>query len=91
VDLACRISVPGQAAHIAHITDLSLGGASILNGPLLPIGRRGMLEPDHGGVVLPFTVRGIEAGVMHVAFELDAAAETKFSPVLERLTRGVAA
>lgn len=90
-DLACRVSAPDQIAHAARVADLSLGGASIHGGPLLTIGTRGMLELSGTGVTLPFTVRSPSDGAMRVAFTLDAATEGAFLPVLQRLTRGIAA
>jgi hypothetical protein len=54
-------------------------------------GERGTLDVDGVGFPLPFQVRRMEAGALHVAFELSDAVAARFEPIPERLSRRRAA
>ena len=88
VDLPCRVSVPGQAAFTARVTDISEGGANVREGSSLPPGTRGTLHIDGIGFALPSVVRSSEGDTLHLIFELDEGTANKFRPALERLTLG---
>jgi methyl-accepting chemotaxis protein len=91
VDLPCRISASGGGAAAARITDFSAGGACVRDGPAMRTGERGTLDVDGVGFPLPFQVRRMEAGALHVAFELSDAVAARFEPIPERLSRRRAA
>jgi methyl-accepting chemotaxis protein len=91
VELPCRLSVSGQPPCSAHITNISEGGAAVRGGPSLSAGTRGTLHLDSLGSALSFTVRSSQDDTLRVTFELDAAAATKFRPLLERLAQSRAA
>jgi len=90
LDLPCRLAVGGQS-HAARITDLSDGGAAISGAPAMPPGTRGSLSADAVGIALPFTVRGVDGTLIHLAFELDAAAAARFKGTAARLIQRRAA
>ncbi|MGA3401740.1 MAG: methyl-accepting chemotaxis protein [Acetobacteraceae bacterium] len=76
VDLACRMTVPGEGTCTARVSDISEGGACIRGGPSLPVGAGGTLGLDGIGFPLPFTVRSHLDDALHVAFALDAGKAT---------------
>ena len=84
-DLACQVTVAGNSS-TARIADLSEHGASVRGGPALPVGSRGTLLIDNVGFTLPFSVRAVADGVLHMAFELDEATAARFRPMPERLS-----
>ncbi|HTI83755.1 MAG TPA: hypothetical protein VL614_25165, partial [Acetobacteraceae bacterium] len=49
------------------------------------VGGRGTLDINGVDFSVPFDVRAVEGDIMHVAFDLDAAAAAKFETVIERL------
>jgi methyl-accepting chemotaxis protein len=85
VNLGCRLSAPGLGTHNAQVIDLSEGGAAISGAPSLPVGARGSLEVDRIGMKLPFIVRSADAGLAHLAFELDAADAARFAQMLKQI------
>jgi hypothetical protein len=89
VDRPGRLTVAGRPSGVARVIDLSEGGASLRDAPVLPPGTTGMLEID--GVMLPFRALAEEAGLLHIVFMADAAAAAAFRPILARLGRPIAA
>ena len=87
VDLACRLNSAGQATCEARVCDLSRGGALIVGAPELAPGSRGTLTLDAFPQPLAWRVvdSGKDDGMLHVAFELDAATALAFRDVPERL------
>jgi methyl-accepting chemotaxis protein len=85
VNLSCRLSASGTGSRNVKIADLSEGGASIGDGPALTPGTRGTLDIDRLGVPLPFVVRSNEDGLLHLAFDPDAAAAGKLAQLLAQL------
>ena len=91
VDLACRLTVAGQAFG-ARVADLSrLRRLRLRGAPELPAGRGGALGIDGVGFSLPFTVKLSDGNSLHVAFALDATAAAAFSGIPERLAQRRAA
>ena len=90
MSLPCRI-MAGGGSHAARVTDLSTGGARIEDGPVLGVGDRGSLDINGVGFHLPFRVRHAEAGILHVALDLDATTAARFEPIPEQLARRKAA
>jgi methyl-accepting chemotaxis protein len=84
VNLACRLSVPGQAAFPGRLTDISEGGATVRGAPPLPVGTRAELQLDAIGFGLPCSVHRTEAGSMHLGFAFDDATAARFRPLVER-------
>jgi methyl-accepting chemotaxis protein len=85
VDLACRVSVPGQATRTARVSDISEGGACVRGGPALVVGGSGSLAFDGVGSPVPFTVRSCADDELHVAFGLESEAVAGFTAFLERI------
>jgi methyl-accepting chemotaxis protein len=90
IDLPCRIVVGGKT-HQARLVDLSDGGAHIRDAPALTVGARGTLAIDGVQMPLPFVSHEHVAGMLHVAFTLDAAATAAMQGTAERLSRKIAA
>jgi methyl-accepting chemotaxis protein len=90
VDLPCRVTAAGQD-QAARVTDISEGGVAIRGAPPLQPGTRLALHIDAVGYALPCVVRGTDDGMLHVAFELDAAGAAKVAPILARLSERRAA
>jgi methyl-accepting chemotaxis protein len=91
MNLPCRITAGSHGAHPARVIDISEGGASIQDGPELSPGMSGTLSLDGVAAALPFRVREFVDGVAHVELTLDETAAAAFRPVLQRLTRSLAA
>ena len=87
VDLPCQVTIPGQSAIAARVTDISEGGACIVGGPPLTMGAGGKLAVDGIGFPLPFTVRSQQDDALHVAFAPDAGTAAALRSLLEDLTR----
>ncbi|HZB93072.1 MAG TPA: methyl-accepting chemotaxis protein [Stellaceae bacterium] len=85
VDLPCRMSVAGGAEFAARVTDLSEGGASVRSEETVVSGATGTLQVDGVHMKLPFAVRAGGRGLLHLAFQLDAAGATAFRTVLDGL------
>jgi methyl-accepting chemotaxis protein len=85
VDLACRLSVPGQPAREARVGDISEGGACVRGGPVMAVGENGSLGFAGVGFPVPFRVRSRADDELHVAFALDAAAAVTFRTWLDRM------
>ena len=83
-DLNCRVTIAGHSSP-AHVADLSEHGAYVRNGPSVSVGARGTLAMDSVGFALPFSVRAVEDGVLHLAFELDEATAARFRAIPEQL------
>jgi methyl-accepting chemotaxis protein len=90
-DLPCQILRPGTAPHAARVINLSVGGAFLIESPPMQPGERGTLEISAVGFPLPFAVRGMTAGKLHIEFDLDAATAARFAEIPERLGRRTAA
>ncbi len=84
-DLPCRLSIGGQSS-TARIADLSMHGAYICSGPIVPAGTRGTLTVDSIGFPLQFTIRATENDGLHLMFELDDATAARFAPILKKLS-----
>jgi methyl-accepting chemotaxis protein len=91
VDIACRVTMTGQAERTARVVDLSQGGARIEGAGSVPVGSSGTLALDGTETGLPFTVRDNSGGGLGVAFEPGPLAAATLRPVLERLTPRLAA
>ena len=83
MNLACRIRDGARPEQAARVVDLSEGGASIAEAPPLAAGTSGSLMLDAVGVPLPFTVVRAEAGLLRVAFRLDATAAGRLRSLLD--------
>jgi methyl-accepting chemotaxis protein len=90
-DSPCHVSVAGQAAQAARITDISRVGASIRGGPSLHPGSVGMLRLDGAGFDLRFIVRGRDGDALHVMFELDETSAGRLEAFLAHLGTSQAA
>ena len=90
VDVACVVSI-GEQTVPARVVDLSTGGAHLRDGPKAAVASRGTLMLDGVDLRLPFVVRSVEDGGLHVAFELDARTAERFSSIPERMTMALAA
>jgi methyl-accepting chemotaxis protein len=90
-DLACRMTSSSGGSRAVRISDLSVGGACILDAQPMTDGDRGTLDIPGVGFALPFRVRRIEAGETHVAFDLNEAQTARFAQVPEQLARRRAA
>jgi methyl-accepting chemotaxis protein len=82
VDLACQVRDGGRGEQAARVIDLSDGGASIADGPAMTPGSSGSLVLERTGSAIPFTVRHVDNGVLHVAFRLDEAASGRLRALL---------
>jgi methyl-accepting chemotaxis protein len=91
VDLRCRLSVPGQAAGTARVTDISEAGARVRGGPSVQLGTRGTMHLDAAGCDLPFVVREAEGDALRVTFEMDESSAARFRLFLDRLDASRAA
>jgi len=89
-ELPCRIAAGGQS-YDARIADLSDGGAALTGAPALAAGTHGSLSADAIGMAVPFIVRGSDDKLLHLAFELDAAAAARFQGTAARLAQRRAA
>ena len=85
VNLSCRLSGGAVGMHSARVIDLSVGGAAISEGQMLPAGIRGRLEVDQIAMPLPFRVLSTDGRLMHVTFELDAEATDRLAGMLEQM------
>jgi methyl-accepting chemotaxis protein len=88
--MTCQLSIGGRSS-TAHVADLSERGASISDGPTVPVGTRGTLTMGSADLALPFIVRAVDGAALHVAFELDEATAARFRSMPERLMRRIAA
>jgi methyl-accepting chemotaxis protein len=85
VDIACRLLIGGSSS-IARLADLSLRGALARDAPTASVGTKGTLTMDGVDLTLPFSVRSVQNGALHLAFELDAASTARLESVIERLS-----
>ncbi len=90
VDLACDLSIPGQASHAARVVDLSKSGASVRDAPPLPLGATGTLRIE-GLSPIPFDVGGSQPDGLRVAFDPADAEATGLGALLTRLRQDAAA
>jgi methyl-accepting chemotaxis protein len=86
-DMACRIAASGASTATARLVDISEGGACIAAASPMRIGETGTLEVNGVGNPLPFAVRSLEGGRLHVAFALNAAAVASVTVFVEELRR----
>jgi hypothetical protein len=84
-DTPCEVTIGGQAWG-ERVINLSSGGAAMTASRPVTTGSGGTLRMTALGVDLPFSVRRAEEGVMHVAFNLDAATRERLDAMLERMT-----
>ena len=84
-DLTCRLTVGSHGTPNGCVVDLSEGGAQIECSAKLAVGMAGTLSLDGLSVVLPFTVRYAEAGLVGVAFQPDQNAAAALRSFLERM------
>src|SRR5437870_5631551 len=68
----------------ARVEDLSEGGARVVGGPVLSIGARGSVTVDGMGFPLPFIVRGMGGGKLHLGFDVDAETRVKLASIVPR-------
>jgi hypothetical protein len=89
-DLAASLAIADRGARDVRVSDISIGGACVRGAPDIGLGARGVLRL--GGVPpLPCRVRASEEDGLHLAFELDHAAEAALNSLLDRLTLPAAA
>ena len=91
VDRACRLVLAGGMVSPGRVTDLSEGGARVVASAQLAVGQSGALGLDDVPGTLPFKVVEQEAGVIRLAFALDADSAARLRVVLEGLERRAAA
>jgi hypothetical protein len=85
VDLPCRLSVLGQGAHGARLSDISEAGACVRGGPSLPVGTSGTLGLDGVGFPVPFSVVACAEGDLHVKFTPDSASSGSLAAAVQGL------
>jgi methyl-accepting chemotaxis protein len=85
VNLTCRLSGEGFAAHSARVIDLSAGGAAVAGAPTITAGARGRLEVDRIAMPLPIVVLSTSEGLTHVTFDLDSAGSEELARMLEHM------
>ena len=85
VDLPCHITTPGEPVHQARMTNISDGGALIVDGPSLSVGVSGSVKVDGLSAALPFVVRYVAMNELRVAFRADEATQAQLLPFLERM------
>lgn len=90
IDLACQLTI-GGSVHSARVCDLSAGGAAVSGAASVPAGARGAMTIEGHNTPLSFVAKDHVDGVLHVAFELDAAEATRLMAMLERLGQRQAA
>jgi methyl-accepting chemotaxis protein len=90
VDVSCRLIVGGET-YAGRAASLSEGGARVRGGGPLQTGARGTLGLDGAAMPLPFVVQAVEAGSLHLAFDLDDAAAASLRGLLERVAERNAA
>jgi len=91
VDLAASLVIADRGARDVRVSDISVGGACVRGAQALAVGERAVLRLDGAMVPLPCTVRALEEDGLHLAFELDHAAEAALASLLDRLTLPTAA
>jgi hypothetical protein len=79
------MTVAGLAGGVAHVVDLSEGGACLRGAPAMRPGATGTIDLDGVGFPLPFRVLREAAGLAHVVLTLDAEAAAALRAVLARL------
>jgi methyl-accepting chemotaxis protein len=85
IDMPCRLSTAGRSS-VEYVADLSERGAYVCDAPPLAVGTRGDLSIDGVDFALPFSVRCVEDGGLHLAFELDETTAKRFQPLPEQLS-----
>ncbi len=83
-DLTCRIDLADRSFE-GHLDDLSEHGACVRGQETVPVGTRGTLTLLKLNVALPFSVRAVDAGILHLAFELDSATAAKLRAIVDNL------
>ena len=87
----CQVSIPGQKAHAARVTDISAGGACVRDGPNLRVGAHGTLAIDGLTTPLPFDVRCADQQGLHLKFDLNDKEAACLQVMLATLGQGAAA
>jgi methyl-accepting chemotaxis protein len=90
VDLPCQITLGGQTQPV-RLMDLSDGGACVQGAPATTPEARGVLAIQGVADRLPVVVRQQAEGLLHLAFDLDAATAERFRGMPERLAQRRAA
>ena len=85
VDLSCHVAVPGEPVRQARVTNISGGGALIVEGPSLSVGVSGTINIAGLGTALPFVVRYAGMNELGIAFRADDAAEAQLTSFLQRI------
>ncbi len=85
VDLSCHVAVPGEPVRQARVTNISGGGALIVEGPSLSVGVSGTINIAGLGTALPFVVRYAGMNELGIAFRADDAAEVQLTSFLQRI------
>jgi hypothetical protein len=67
------------------MTNISDGGALIVDGPSLSVGVSGSVKVDGLSAALPFVVRYVAMNELRVAFRADEATQAQLLPFLERM------
>ena len=90
-DLACRLVLAGGMTSSGRVIDLSEGGARVAANVQPVVGQGGALSLDGVPGTLAFKILGAEAGMVRLAFELDADGGSRLRAVLEGNARREAA
>jgi methyl-accepting chemotaxis protein len=85
VTLAGHVTGAGQSRRSVTVSDLSEGGAMIEGGGALAVGASGTLEMERIGMPLPFMVRATDKAGLHVEFQMDPPARSRFIELLDRV------
>ena len=85
VDLSCHVAVPGEPVRQARVTNISGGGALIVEGPSLSVDVSGTINIAGLGTALPFVVRYAGMNELGIAFRADDAAEVQLTSFLQRI------
>jgi hypothetical protein len=85
VNLAGRLTVPGQPVHAGRVVDLSETGARIEGTRKLPAGTRGTLDLQGVGFALPFVVGNVDQGGLGLSLILDGVTTAQLKAALERV------
>ena len=87
VNLPGRIVIAGREQTVT-VRDLSVSGALLAPGLVLPVGSRGTLALDAYRHRLGFRVVGAEDAAIHLLFDLKAEDQIEFCDFFDRVTEG---
>jgi len=83
VSLGCRVEGMG-ATQIAHVADISEGGARLHGVKDLAVGARGTLRIDELSASIPFAVRGADGDAFRISFDLNETGRRSIQALVER-------